>query len=34
MAAASGTKLVGEDATYLYLLQSGCCQSALFKVIE
>jgi hypothetical protein len=34
MAAASGTKLVAQDATYLYLVQSGCCQSSILKVIK
>jgi hypothetical protein len=34
LAAASGYKLVGQDATYLYLLQSGCCQSTLLKVLK
>ena len=34
MASASGYKLVAQDATYLYLLQTGCCQSTLLKVIK
>jgi hypothetical protein len=34
IAAASGTKLVAEDAQYVYLLQSGCCQSSLLKMLK
>ncbi|HVY38527.1 MAG TPA: hypothetical protein VHM31_11345, partial [Polyangia bacterium] len=34
MAFASGYKLVAQDATYLYLLQTGCCQSSLLKVLK
>ncbi len=34
IAFASGYKLVAEDATTLYLLQSGCCQSSLLKILK
>ncbi|HVT09525.1 MAG TPA: hypothetical protein VHO67_18820, partial [Polyangia bacterium] len=34
IAAASGYKLVAHDATYLYLLQTGCCQSSLLRVLK
>jgi hypothetical protein len=34
MAAASGYKLVAQDARYVYLLQTGCCQSSLLKVLK
>jgi hypothetical protein len=34
MAAASGYKLVAQDASYVYLLQSGCCQSSLLKLLK
>jgi hypothetical protein len=34
MAVASGYKLVAQDATYIYLLQSGCCQSSLLRVLK
>jgi hypothetical protein len=34
IASASGTKLAAQDATYVYLLQCGCCQSSLLKVIK
>jgi hypothetical protein len=30
----AGYKLVAQDATYLYLVDSGCCQSSLLKVIK
>jgi len=34
MASANGTQLVAQDASYVYLLQSGCCQSSLLKVLK
>ncbi|HLK91098.1 MAG TPA: hypothetical protein VKZ18_14465 [Polyangia bacterium] len=34
IAAATGTKLVGADATYLHLLQGGCCRSTLLEIIK
>ena len=27
-------KLLKQDASYVYLLQSGCCQSSLLKVLK
>jgi hypothetical protein len=34
LAAAAGYKLVAQDATYLYLVQSGCCSSTLAKILK
>jgi hypothetical protein len=34
LAGAYGYKLVAEDTLYLHLLQIGCCESTLLKVIK
>ena len=34
VATASGYKLVALDASYVYLLPSGCCQSSLLKALK
>jgi hypothetical protein len=34
MAFASGQKLLAQDTSYLYLLQSGCCASKILKVLK